>query len=512
VEIIYMNLNEFFKKINLSITIVIVIGILAVLNFFSYNIFYRFDLTQNKDYSLSAASKKTAADLKDIVNVKAYFSSELPPQLINLKQEVGDILDEYVNYSGGKIKVEFIDPKDDEATQRDLYMAGIPQLQFNVMEKDKYQVVNGYLGMVFSYGGKIQSIPVIEDTNNLEYQITSNIKKLTSEKIANIGFWQGNGAADVGEDVSAAYKKLSEIYNVLTVNYSADKKITDDLDTLIIVGPKSKFNDAEFKALDSFLIKGGSLVVLADGVAVGSNLSADKNDIGLDKILSAYGVKLNKNLVLDGNNGLATFNQGFMSFTLNYPYWPKVINSGFDQNNPAVAKLESLVLPWASSIDVISDKTSGLSISYLAQSSDQALAVSDNFQLSPQAQISGGSKGKFNLAVSLAGQFKSAFGGAGSEPGNLIIIGDGDFVNDNFLRNYPDNLLFFQNMVDGLSFGNDLIAIRAKGITERPIKEFGEPAKAALRYGNIFGLTAVVVLFGLIRYYLRRRIKREEII
>ena len=109
-----MNFNKLFNKTNSTALIIIVIGILAVVNFFSYNIFYRLDLTQNKDYSISKASKKTVADLKDIVNIKAYFSANLPTQYINLRQEVGDILEEYANYSGGKVKVEFIDPEDVE--------------------------------------------------------------------------------------------------------------------------------------------------------------------------------------------------------------------------------------------------------------------------------------------------------------------------------------------------------------------------------------------------------------
>jgi hypothetical protein len=53
--------------------------------------------------------------------------------------------------------------------------------------------------------------------------------------------------------------------------------------------------------------------------------------------------------------------------------------------------------------------------------------------------------------------------------------------------------------------GDDLIAIRSKGVTERPLKEITEPAKATIRYANIFGLTAAVILFGMARYFLRRR-------
>ena len=502
-----MNLNKFLKKANLSITIMIIIGILVVLNFFSYNIFYRFDLTQNKDYSLSQASKQSVADLKDIVSLKVYFSVDLPTQFLNLRQTVGDILDEYASYSGGKIRVEFINPKADQTTRQELYLAGIPELQFNALEKDKYQVINGYLGMLIKYGEKAQAIPVIENTKDLEYQITSAIKKVTSAKIAKIAFWQGNGAADAKTEISAAYEKLADIYDVSSLNYATEKSLPNDLDTLIIIGPKEKFKDEELKAIDGFLVRGGSLVILADGVKVEQGLSASKNDTGLNKILEAYGLKLNENLVLDVNNGLASFSQGFVTFTTNYPYWPKVIKSGFDQNNPAVSRLEGLVLPWASSVEVAPDKTKELAVSYLAVTSDRALAAADNFRLDPQAPISDGVKGKFNLAVSLAGKFSSAFNNVNSGAGRLILAGDSDFIRDGFLRNNPDNLLFFQNLVDSLSLGNDLIVIRSKGVTERPLKEISEPVKAAIRYGNIFGLTALVMLFGLIRYFLRRRMR-----
>ncbi|MBU0722515.1 GldG family protein [Patescibacteria group bacterium] len=505
-----MNLNKFFKKTNLSLTIIIVIGILIVLNFFSYNIFYRFDLTQNKDYSLSKASKQAAAGLKDIVSIKVYFSADLPSRFLNLRQEVSDILDEYANYSGGKIKVEFIDPKDDQAVKQELYLAGIPELQFNALEKDKYQVINGYLGMLIKYGEKFQTIPVIQDTKDLEYQITSTIKKLTSDKIANIGFWQGNGVADTEQEVSAAYKKLGEIYNVSSVNYSRDKKITDGLDILIIIGPKEKFNDNELKAIDAFLMSGGSLVILADGVKVEQGLSANKNDIGLNKILQSYGVKLNENLAIDVNNGIASFSQGFVTFSTNYPYWPKVIKPGFDQNNPAVSRLESLVLPWASTIDIIPGKTKDATVSYLALTSDRAMTVVDNFKLDPQAEISRGTIGKFNLAVSLTDKFVSPFNNASSKAGHLILAGDSDFIKDNFLQNYPDNLVFFQNIIDGLSLGNDLISIRSKGVTERPLKEISESGKAIIRYANIFSLTIIVMFFGVVRYFLRRRTKFED--
>ncbi|MDD4900684.1 MAG: GldG family protein [Patescibacteria group bacterium] len=510
-----MNFKKILDKSNLGLTIVIVFGILVMVNFFSYNIFYRFDLTQNKDYSISGVSKKTVASLQDVVNIKAYFSSNLPAQYLNLKQEVGDILEEYASYAGGKVKIEFIDPKNDQATEQELYLAGIPQLQFNVLEKDKYQVVNGYMGLAIKYGDKHEAIPVVGDTRDLEYQLTSAIKKVTNNQVASIGFWQGNGAASMTNGAATIAQKLSEIYNVSAVDFSAEKKIPADLDGLIIMGAKEKFTDEELKAIDAFLINGGALAIFANGVNVEQGLKASKNDVGLNKILEAYGVKLNNNLVLDVNNGMASFSQGFVTFTTDYPYWPKVVKSGFDQNNAAVAKLESLVLPWASSVDVLVDRSKDLTVSYLAATTNRAAVVADNFNLSPQAQIKNGTAGKYNLAVSLVGKFTSAFANQassapGGKPGHLILVGDSDFASDGFLRNYPDNLLFFENVIDSVSLGDELITIRSKGVTERPIKEVSEAVKAGIRYANIFGLTVIVILFGLARYFLRRRTKLAD--
>jgi len=504
-----MTLNKkFLKNTNFGLLVIIVIGILVMLNFFSYQISYRWDLTQNKDYSISRASKKTVTDLTDIVNIKAYFSTDLPVQFVNLRQEVADILDEYVNYSGGKVKVEFINPGSDEDTQRELYTLGIPQLQFNALEKDKLQVINGYLGMVVRYGDKTQTIPVIEDTSGLEYQITAAIKKVSSKQIAVVGLWQGNGTLDPEKDISLAYKKLSELYEIKSVNFASEKEIPKEINTLIIIGPQEKFKDDELKAIDAFLIKGGSLLILADGVKVGQNLTAEKNDLGLNKILESYGIKLNNNLVLDVSSGMAAFSQGFVTFSTNYPFWPKIIKQDFDQDNVVTNKLESLVLPWVSNLDVNDDKVKEDKVSYLAKTTNKAWLQTDSFDLNPQLAFSSTNQtGQYNLAVAISGKFTSAFTQTKTESGRLVVVGDSDFIRDNFLRNNPDNLVFFQNLVDSLSLDQDLINIRSKGIADRPIKELSDMTKAAVRYLNIFGLTVIVIIFGLIRYFLRRRSK-----
>ena len=163
------NLKKKINKADTSITALFLIGIIIAVNFLSYQLFFRWDLTQNKVYSISKVSKNTVGKLDDIVNVKAYFSENLPGQLFSLRQEVEDILDEYQNYSNGKIKIEYIDPNDDEETQRELYMIGIPQLTFETYEKDKRELVNGYMGIAISYGDNTEVIPAVkQNTSDLE--------------------------------------------------------------------------------------------------------------------------------------------------------------------------------------------------------------------------------------------------------------------------------------------------------------------------------------------------------
>lgn len=495
------------KKASLSLTAVILIGIFAVVNFFSYQIFYRFDLTESKDYSISKVSKNTASNLDDIVTIKAYFSENLPSQYITLRQEVGDILDEYANYSKGKIKVEFIDPKDNPELAKEINSLGIPQLQFNILEKDKYQVVNGYLGMAIQYADKHEVIPVIQDTTNFEYQVTLALKKVTGQVKAVVGFVSSNSTLSTENEIKEAYTKVSELYDVRAVDLKTNKEVPPEINTLIIAGPKSEFSDDELKKIDAFFMKGGSLLIMADGITIGKGLEAKANNTRLDKILSSYGLKLNNDLVADVSSGMASFTQGFMTFSTNYPFWPKVLNAGFDKNNAAVAKLESVIFPWVSSVDKTDKMDQNNKISYLVKTTNKAWKEEKDFNLNPQMGITPNGSNQYTLAISASGKFSSAIGKNATNNSRIILVGDSDFLNDGFLKNAPDNLTFFQNLVDSLSLDEDLISIRSKGVSERPIKELSEGAKAAIRYGNIFGMTIIIIAFGMIRYYLRRKVK-----
>jgi gliding-associated putative ABC transporter substrate-binding component GldG len=489
-------MKNFFKKSNNYLTILIIIAILACINLVSYKLSFRIDMSENNDFSISKASKEAIKDLDDIVNIKVYFSDDLPARFITLKQEIGDILSEYENYSNKKIKVNYLDPN--EMEERDLYMLGIPALQFNVLEKDKYQVVKGYLGMSIEYGNKKEVISVVESTESFEYRLTLAIKKVISEEMASIAFY----AEEKGE-YSVILEELKKIYSVSEPDLKSENDSFEFIDVLILADIKEDLGEEVLKKIDEFVVNGGKLMLISDGVVIEQGLIPSANQPDLYGLLENYGIKINNDLVLDERSGIASFSTGFFNVSINYPFWPKIEKSGFNQNISAVSGLETIILPWVSSLNKVEGKN--IIMTDLVNSSSKSWKEKDNFDLNPQRQFSSSSYESSVLAALYEGEFKSIYGAEESDKGEIIVVADSEFPRDNFINQSPDNLIFFQNLVDSLGLDEDLIKIRSKGISERPIKELDDSWKTTIRYLNVFGITILVIVFGVTRYFIRRR-------
>ncbi|MFH1744816.1 MAG: GldG family protein [bacterium] len=513
-----MLLNKIIKTTKLSISAIVLVVVLIGINYLSYRYFARLDLTENKIYSISDASKKIVGELEDTVEIKAYFSVDLPSQFAYIRQETEDILNEYENYGKGKIKFEFTSPDDSNQTFNDLAMMGIYPIPFQIFEKDKAQAGQGYMALVMNYKENEEAIPAVgQDTGDLEYRITAAIKKVTNDKIIKVGFLSGAGTAILNEKLRYAGEMLSELYDVGEVVFT-DEGLSPQVDTLIIAGPTEEFTEDQFKNIDSFLTGGGSLLVLSDGVLVSQSLEASLNNSNFNDLLNKYGIKINGDLVGDTRMGLISYRQGNLPFSVvsNYPLWPKIMKDGFNENFGAVSNLENVILPWVSSVSADEEKIGKENISYLIFTTEKAWHETDQFNVDPSIGISL-AEGRYNLAVAVNNGLKSVYPEEGKEDdvisGRVVIVGDSDFVVDGFLMDNPQNLILFQNLVDNLSMGNELTGIRAKNATVRPInkgEELSDAKRNFIRYGNIFGASTLVIIFGLGRYFARRRKKFED--
>src|SRR5689334_5971460 len=173
---------------------------LIVVNLFGRHIAGRIDLTPGHSFTLSRATKTLLSSLPDLVTVKLFASDALPPEIAFLRRDVDDLLSDYRAAGRGKVKVVLVNPSADTAGRAEARTLGIPPVQFNVLGQAELQVKEGYLGIAVRYADGVKTIPFVQQTNDLEYRLTSDIRALTHPAKTPIAFGEiGDAAAARGQ-------------------------------------------------------------------------------------------------------------------------------------------------------------------------------------------------------------------------------------------------------------------------------------------------------------------------
>jgi len=527
------------NRANALIAIVVVIILVFFVNILSTQLFGRWDVTENKDYSITDTTKDVLRNLDDVINVKAYFTEELPGYLLVKNQDVRDILAEYGTVSDGNVIVTFLDPSKNADIEQEARSMGIPTLQFNVVEKDKYQVTNGYLGIAIFYGDNREIIPIVQDTSSLEYDLTAAISKVVREEIPTVAFLSGRGVWSRTADMAQVDQELQRQYRVIDFDITSGRLVPENVNTLIIPGIKEQLTEWEQYVIDQFLMQGGDIFVMAEGVSINPiDLTVEKQNTGIDQLVAQYGVRLNKNLALDSSNELAAFRTDQVQFFSPYPFWIKVPKQGFNPESGIVNKLESLVVTWGSTIEILEEKlTDKTEKTDLVRTTANGWIQDGDWQLNPRLieAPEEGSQSSLVLGTMLSGKFESLFDKDAlpkkdvaddegivsqapmssqeqdkflpeTEEGRLIVVGDADFPLDVNLQRFQSNEVFFLNLVDALTSDESLINIRSKAVTDRPLpNDLSDNAKNYIRWLNILGIPVLFTLYGLARFGKRRK-------
>ncbi|KPL06954.1 hypothetical protein AMJ86_06420, partial [bacterium SM23_57] len=486
-----------------------------------------------KVYTLSNASKNIVRNLDDKLVVKAYFSEDLPPPYNQNSRYLKDQLDEYKAYGGGRFQYEFIDPGSEETLEREAQSFRIPPVQVNVMEKDKVELKKVYMGLVFLYEDKNETIPLVQSTGGLEYDITSIIKKITAPKLRKVGFLTGHGEPDPMSQLRTVYSTLEKNYEVTTVSLSYPNLVPDDVEVLLIISPEEDIPEWDQFAIDQFLMRGGKAAFLLGKVAADiSNVQARKREMRIDEWTKNYGFRVNDNLVMDLRNGMINVQErrGFFTITnmVNYPFFPEITN--FNPTHPMVKDLESVGFFFVSSIDTSGCATRGIECEAIASSSEKSRVMMGRFDINPMQQINPAqyTSGPQLVAATFTGKFKSYWkdkeipeppeGGEEEPPvidilgetedARIVVIGEGNFPQDPYLAGAP-GLNFVLNIVDWLAQDEDLIQIRTREVTTRPLTEVSTGTKRFVKYANIIGPPILVILLGIARWMIRRGRKQE---
>ena len=506
-------------------------------------IFRRFDLTREKRFTLSEATVSTLHDLRDPLTIRAYFTKDLPPPHSTQARYVKDLLDEYYASGRGKVRFEFIDPvaaetsaekdkkkdvKQDifgrqvrEATsmEMELQAIGIPPVQVRVNEADKLEVKRAYMGIAVLYGERKEVIPVVSDTAGLEYDLTTLIRKLAREKTTKVAFVSGHEEPDLEKDLSRAASALREMYEVTTVD--AKQPIADDISALLIVGPKTAFSDDEKRHLDTFITSGHAAAFFVGPIKPDlQTLQSEDNNAQLGDLLASYGVVPTPGLVVDAECATINVSQqaGFMRVNqaVRYPLMP--LPRSLEHHN-LTRGLTQVAFPFSGPVAVNMPTQTSMKAEVLVRTSEKSWIADPPYFLDPMQQWtppdSRDAVHEQNLIVSLSGPIKSFYPPAngttatGSEAeARLIIAGTSSFITDPFYGKPAEALLL--NFVDWMVHDDALLAVRSRGLAAAPLRDVSEAIRRALKLGNIVGLPAAFIGFGLVRWR-RREARRDQV-
>ncbi|RJP84164.1 MAG: ABC transporter permease [Desulfobacteraceae bacterium] len=165
--------------------------VIVLVNLAASTLLFRIDLTENKLYSLSDASKAAVAKLSDPLTINVFFTENLPAPHNGTQQYLRDMLEEYALYSNKNFNYRFYDvsPQEEggaasDKTKENQKLAenyGIAPVEIRMVEKDELKFKKAYMGMVMIQGDIIERIPAITSTDGLEYKLTTLIEKLNKK-------------------------------------------------------------------------------------------------------------------------------------------------------------------------------------------------------------------------------------------------------------------------------------------------------------------------------------------
>ncbi len=513
------------KNVSKTTLVFNVLAILIVVNFLASFFPVRIDLTENKAFTLSGVTKKTVKSLDDLTTIKVFLSENLPARLLPIKQKIKDTLGEYEKIAGGKLRITYTDPKNNQELVSQAENLGIPQLRFSDVQNDKYSVSTGFLGMAILFGDKKEAIETVTESTNLEHDITSAIKKLSEKNAPKIGITSGHGEADQNK-VSLLQPLIEKDLSTSEVAIS-DKDdqsfIDESISTLLMVNPTQKFSNRALLTIDQFLMKGGSLVLLLDPINVSGNLQPNNNSTNIGDLIQNYGLKVNNDIVLSADNEVANFSTGYTAFVTPYPFWVRILPSGFNQSYSATSNIDTAVFPWVSSITTDKNKAGAATITELIKTTPRSFVQSGNINLDPSREQNPKKEDlkEFTVAAMVSGKLESALRSSeelkktlrqgeksleqSSKDARIIVFSDSDFISDYFIRRYNGNAALLLNSVESVSSDTSLSEIRNKGSNFKPLRELSDSLKALTKWSNIIGLPILITIIGLIKFLLRSR-------
>jgi ABC-type uncharacterized transport system involved in gliding motility auxiliary subunit len=480
----------------------------------------RIDLTSNRLYTLSDGTEAIVGKIEEPINFYFYYSDHAArdiPQLRTYATRVREMLEEIEAKSGGKIRLEVIDPlpfseQEDRATA-----AG---LQAVPLGNSGETLFFGLVGSNSTDGEA--SIPFFQPDKEafLEYDVAKVISSLSSDERPVVGMLSGLSMGPGFDPQTSNMREgwvvdgeLRKLFDVKRIETTATE-IPSDVQALMLVHPKNLSDDTLY-AIDQFVLRGGRLLAFVDphaeaeqagqGADPAMAMFADKSS-DLAPLFKAWGVEYDpQRVLLDARHAL--------ELQLSQDRPPvrhlAVIGLRGGGNDTALngsdiisAELEQLNLSSVGSFDLADGATAKLET--LAQSSSESMLVPAERVRNlpdPEALFAGFAPAgeRYTIAARLTGTLKTAFPARSGEnhlaeskeAANVVLVADTDLLTDRLwvqvsqffgqrvINAFANNGDFTINAVDNLIGSGDLISVRTRPGSVRPFDTVDDLKRAA---------------------------------
>ncbi len=462
--------------------------ILVVINFIASIIHTRIDLTKEKRYTLSKATRNLLLALDDDVQIDVFLKGEFPAGFRKLANSTEEFLQLLKDRNGSKIHYRFISPLDKMPSSQTSYgdsLISLGAVPINLTVQKKAGESSNIIFPValMNYKGKQSLINLYpgassrisqEEINSaealMEYQFAKALDKITQTRKPGVAYELANGEPTDGRAYDMV-QTLSKDYQFGILNLDAHPAVPDSVDVLLIVKPSKSFTEEQKFKIDQFVMGGGKLLCFIDNLyAEQDSLAFKPETIAFDRNLNLtdlffrYGLRINTDLIMDLQCEMIPMVVGG---TMENPQYEFLHWNYFPLLSPASGQnlsknLSYIAGKFVNSIDTI--KVAGVTKTPLLVSSPNSRIISTPalISLNENKNVPEDEKFKRNAisaAMLLEGKFTSLFKNRASKTqidslaaqgaqfrseskdNKIIVVADGDVVLNDFTRDESGNPL-----------------------------------------------------------------------
>ncbi len=456
--------------------------VLFAINFLASAFHSRADLTKEKRYTLSKATKELLDTLNNDLTIDVFLKGDFPSGFQKLANSTKDFLELIRDRNSSRISYRFISPKKNvEDTSQITYgdslvSLGVSPINLTVQLKEGQQQNYIFPVALVNYKGKRQLVNLYGGSNRfisqneineaealLEYQFVSVLDKMVKEKKPFIAYALGNGEPPDARTFDLR-QTIQQDYNFFTFDLHQQPVIPDELNAVIIVKPSLQFSDSDKLKIDQYVMRGGKLLCFidnlyaeSDSLAFKPELVAYDRNLNLTDMFFKYGARINTDLVMDlqcesipfvvGRSNTGQPQQEFLHWNY-YPLFESANNHPINRNIGLVGGR------FVNSMDTIN--VPGIKKTVLLASSSASRTISTPALISLNENRNAPEDDKFKksgipVAMLLEGSFTSLFRNRisktmmdslaalnspfrpSSVDNKMIIVADGDMVLNDFI-------------------------------------------------------------------------------